>query len=184
MSIRLYPINVKTAEPIGPKICVWLHMTPGKVYEWSKFQVFYFCKILKMREKLLWNPQTFVCFCFILYKENMLTDKTKIRSWNRRWARSALKPSYIILYRITYYIFFLLLRRGSAPGHSWGEIMGRNSREGTEYTPPAKVIFLNINFYFITFLLCHLNSFLFYVYLQKKIFLKMFFFTPYCLSYR
>ena len=46
--------------------------------------VFYFCKSLKMREKLLWNPQ--FLFCFILYKGKMLTDK----SWNRRWARSVL----------------------------------------------------------------------------------------------
>ena len=29
MPVRLYPINVKTAEPIGPKFCVTL----GKVYE-------------------------------------------------------------------------------------------------------------------------------------------------------
>ena len=27
----LYPINVKTAEPIGPKPCVATHMIPGKV---------------------------------------------------------------------------------------------------------------------------------------------------------
>jgi len=37
LSVRLYPINVKTAEPIGPKFCVGPHVTPGKVYEWSKF---------------------------------------------------------------------------------------------------------------------------------------------------
>ena len=29
--ICLNPINVKTAEPIGPKFCVGPHMTPGKV---------------------------------------------------------------------------------------------------------------------------------------------------------
>ena len=28
-----YPINVKTAEPIGPKFFVGLHGTTGKVYE-------------------------------------------------------------------------------------------------------------------------------------------------------
>ena len=32
LSVRLYPINVKTAEPIGPKFCVGLRVTPGKVY--------------------------------------------------------------------------------------------------------------------------------------------------------
>ena len=31
--VCLYPINVKTAEPIGPKFCVGYHVTPGKVYE-------------------------------------------------------------------------------------------------------------------------------------------------------
>ena len=33
LSACLYPINVKTAEPIGPKFCVGLCMPPGKVYE-------------------------------------------------------------------------------------------------------------------------------------------------------
>ena len=33
-----YPINVQTAEPIGPKFHVGHHMTPGKVYERAKFQ--------------------------------------------------------------------------------------------------------------------------------------------------
>ena len=31
-SVCLYSINVKMAEPIGPKFCVGFHMTPGKVY--------------------------------------------------------------------------------------------------------------------------------------------------------
>ena len=37
-SVRFYPINVKTAEPIGPKFCVGPHMTPGKVYECSELR--------------------------------------------------------------------------------------------------------------------------------------------------
>ena len=32
--VCLYPINVKTAEPIGPKFFVGHHVTTGKVYEW------------------------------------------------------------------------------------------------------------------------------------------------------
>ena len=32
LSVCLYPINVKTAEPIGPKFCVGHHVTPGTVY--------------------------------------------------------------------------------------------------------------------------------------------------------
>ena len=31
--VCLYPINVKTAEPIGPKIFVGHHVTTGKVLE-------------------------------------------------------------------------------------------------------------------------------------------------------
>ena len=66
----LYPINVTTAKPIEPKIFMGPHVTPGKVYEWSKFQKFvfksfHFCKILKMREKVLRNPQTFLLFLFL-----------------------------------------------------------------------------------------------------------------------
>ena len=38
--VCLYPINVKTAEPIRPKIFVGHLGTPGKVYKWSKFQIF------------------------------------------------------------------------------------------------------------------------------------------------
>ena len=34
-----------------------------------------------MREKILWNPQTFL-FLILLYKEKMLTDKATIKSWN------------------------------------------------------------------------------------------------------
>ena len=32
LSVCFYSINVKTAEPIGPKFCVGPHMTPGRVY--------------------------------------------------------------------------------------------------------------------------------------------------------
>ena len=33
LSVCLYPINVKTAEPIGPIFFVGHHVTTGKVYE-------------------------------------------------------------------------------------------------------------------------------------------------------
>ena len=33
VSVCLYPINVKTAEPIRPKFCVGPRMTTGKVNE-------------------------------------------------------------------------------------------------------------------------------------------------------
>ena len=31
--VCLYPVNVKTTKPIGPKFFVGPHVTPGKVYE-------------------------------------------------------------------------------------------------------------------------------------------------------
>jgi len=40
LSVCFYPVNAKTAEPIGTKFCVGHHVTPGKVYGWSKFQKF------------------------------------------------------------------------------------------------------------------------------------------------
>ena len=41
------PINVKTAEPIGPKFCVGSCVTPRKVYEWSKFKKIVLKKTVK-----------------------------------------------------------------------------------------------------------------------------------------
>ena len=45
LSVCLYPINVKTAEPIGSKYFVGHLGTPGKVYESSKLQIFVSIKI-------------------------------------------------------------------------------------------------------------------------------------------
>ena len=57
LPVCLYPINVKTAEPIGPKFGAGPRMTPGKVYECLKLKnivlksfLFFF---MKMREKIL-----------------------------------------------------------------------------------------------------------------------------------
>ena len=55
LSVCLYPINVKTAEPIGPKFFEGSRVTPGKVYGWSNFQKFaslnfQVLKILKIHE--------------------------------------------------------------------------------------------------------------------------------------
>ena len=33
LTVRFYPINVKTAEPIGPNFFVGHNVTPGKVYK-------------------------------------------------------------------------------------------------------------------------------------------------------
>ena len=48
LSVCLYPINVKTAEPIGPKFFVGPCMTPGKIHD-----IFFL------------NPPNFL-FCFVL----------------------------------------------------------------------------------------------------------------------
>ena len=65
----VYWILTNKQTPIQVK---FIHRCAKKYYEIRKF---------------------FVLFCFILCKEKMLTDKATIKSWNRRWARSALKPS-------------------------------------------------------------------------------------------
>ena len=52
--VCLYPINVKTAEPIETKFCVGPNVTPAKV--------------------------TFFVFVLYLYKEMMLTDIYTIKS--------------------------------------------------------------------------------------------------------
>ena len=79
--ICLYSINVKKAEPIGPKFCedlTWLR--PWKVNKLSKFQKFVIksfliVKILKMRKKNVMKSANVLLF-FLLYKEK--------KSWNRR----------------------------------------------------------------------------------------------------
>ena len=37
----LYPINVKTMKPIGPKFCVRPHLTPEKIYGPSKLNLIF-----------------------------------------------------------------------------------------------------------------------------------------------
>ena len=54
-------------------------------------KVFYFCNLLKMREKYYKIRKFFL----IQFKEKMLTEKAAIKSWNRRWAR-AKRPKSLI----------------------------------------------------------------------------------------
>ena len=73
LSVCLYPINIKTAEPIGPKFFVGHLGTPGKVYEWSKFQIFV---SIKIRSSLnfwkFWKSANYFCFVLrCIHKENM-----------------------------------------------------------------------------------------------------------------
>ena len=66
LSVRLYPMNVKTAEPIGPEFCVGPHVTQGKVYDWSKFQKFASIKS-KVYEIFSWNPRNYFLYLFTMY---------------------------------------------------------------------------------------------------------------------
>ena len=77
--VCLYPINVKTAEPIGPKFFVG-HL--GTVYEWSKFQIFVsikirsslnFWKFWKSTTFFVKIRQLFFVLFYDLHKENMFT---------------------------------------------------------------------------------------------------------------
>jgi len=100
-SVCLYPINVRTAEQIGPKFCVGPHVTQGedlwmiKIKKKLCLKVFYFCKILKMRENFL--------KFFMLYKEKMLTDKATIKSWKRRMG-SKRPNSLVYLYTLLFFL--------------------------------------------------------------------------------
>ena len=88
LSVRLYPTNVITAEPIGLKFCLGPHGTPGKVYEWSKIEKFVFYlkrfQILKIRIFFIYPRNSFfLCFLILQWEH--------VHNWNRRRARSALK---------------------------------------------------------------------------------------------
>jgi len=79
--VCLYPINVKTAEPIGPKFVVGHLGTPGKVYESAKYQI---VVSIKIRSSLnfwkFWKSTNFFAkirklffFFYDVHKENMFT---------------------------------------------------------------------------------------------------------------
>ena len=69
LSVRLYAINTKTAESIGPKIFEATHMIPRKVYGCSKLQKsvskMLIWKILKIHENIWLNPGNF----FVLQRD-------------------------------------------------------------------------------------------------------------------
>ena len=72
MFVCLYPTNVKTAEPIGPKFCVGPHLTPGKVYGCSKLQ-----KCVSKSFCFLFNFKNALknIILLLLHQEKMLTDE-------------------------------------------------------------------------------------------------------------
>ena len=75
LSVCLYSINVKTAEPIGPKFFVGHLGAPGKVHEWSKFQIFVSIKIRSSLNfwkfwkstKIFVKIRELFLFCFTMY---------------------------------------------------------------------------------------------------------------------
>ena len=86
LSVRFYPIIVKTAEPIWPKFCVGPHVTPGKVCKWSKFQklvsrIISFSLNFENHEIFFLNPQTFL---FVFVKQCI--KRENVHNWKRRWA--------------------------------------------------------------------------------------------------
>ena len=87
--VYLYPRNVKTAEPIGPKFGLAPYITQGKVYECSKLQKvvnksFNFVKLWKSTKKIANSKKK----NFIVKK--MLKDWAIIKGQNRRRVQSVL----------------------------------------------------------------------------------------------
>ena len=84
LSVCLYPINVKTAEPIRPKFFVGHHVIPRKVYGWSNFQKFAsikirFLKNLKIHEIFFENPRNF----FLLFVNKEKPCVFYFYKWNK-----------------------------------------------------------------------------------------------------
>ena len=65
-SVRLYPINVETAEPISSKFCVRpnLRFMNAQNYKNVCPEVFDFSKILKFARTNIIQSAIFLCYCF------------------------------------------------------------------------------------------------------------------------
>ena len=82
LSVCLYPINVKTAEPIGPKFYCGTSRDPReglwkiKISNICLYQnsiVIKFFNILKIREIFCENPRIIFILFYDVHKENMFT---------------------------------------------------------------------------------------------------------------
>ena len=60
-------------------------------------KIFDFCKILKILEKNMIKSAKYFCYCFIWYKEKVLTDSATVKSWNRRYFYLRFYKSYVTL---------------------------------------------------------------------------------------
>ena len=71
LSVRFYPIKVKSAELIGPKLFCKPRVTPGKVYGWSNYQNCVsiknlFLNILKFHDISFYKIRDFFSIYFVL----------------------------------------------------------------------------------------------------------------------
>ena len=83
LSICLYPINGKTADPIEPKFCVGPRMSPGNVYECSELQkvvsisFWFLWKEMSLYKKLRFsNPHIFAIQCRRSYEFQTMNSVT------------------------------------------------------------------------------------------------------------
>jgi len=86
LSVRLYPISVKTAEPIGPNFFVGPRVTPREglwIIEFSKLSS------NKIQFSKFWKSTKFFYFCFTTYMKRKCSQL--------KWKLSA-KRSLVIIY--------------------------------------------------------------------------------------
>ena len=107
LSVCLYPINVKTAEPIGPIFFVGHLGTPGKVYEWLNFQKFAPTKLVSWK---FWKSTNFFVkirelflFCFTMY-----TKRTCSQLILKMGAKRPIRLVYVYLYMYSVCLFVFL----------------------------------------------------------------------------
>ena len=101
-SVCLFPINVRTAEPIVPKFCVGPHLCPqGRLMIDRNFKIslltkFNFHKIFKIHETFVWNLRTFFVIVFYnVHKEKMFTIEIE-------YGRKAPWKPYIVTWYLSY----------------------------------------------------------------------------------
>ena len=100
LSVFLYPMNVKTAEPIGPEFCVGPHVTQGKVYDWSKFQKFVFKSVflfLQTFENVRKNIIKSANFLYCLFS-TVQTTKRRCSQIKFKKKMGAKRPKSLVIF--------------------------------------------------------------------------------------
>ena len=113
LSVCLYPINVKTAEPIGPKFFVpreglWI-IKISNICLYQNSIVIKFFKILKIREIFCKNPRIIFVYFYDVHKENMFTINLED---GRETPPKARKKGAKRLEILVYYILFGFYHEG------------------------------------------------------------------------